>query len=384
MKKGFKLALIVGLALVLAMAFALPGCAPKVVTPPPEVPPEEVPPAVPEVEVIEWRYGSTWTPAINLIEYDRRFIKIVNEMTGGRLVLTLYPAGEIVPAFELFDTVSKGVLEAGGEWPSYWAGKNIAFDLMGSQNFGLTPLDHITWTYQGGGLELMRELFGRYNIHYIPIGMTPSESGFRTNRPIRTLADYEGLTLRTPATQTMWVLEQVGAKPVKIPGGEIYMALKLGTIDGAEFSNPSCDWGMKFHEMTKYWCLPCWFQPSSLIGCMINMDAWNELPDDLKAIVEEAGKATITWSQAYARWSDITAVKNFEEYGIENVWLEEEAILELEALAIEFYEMKAAESADYAKVLKSMMSYLKSYEGARNIEGPWGFGRNLTVYPKIP
>lgn len=369
--------LLIPLALLLVMSLVATGC------PAPAPPPVAPPVAPPQVEVIKWRMGSTWTPAINLIEYDRYFIKLVNEMSGGRLVLTHYPAGEIVPAFELFDAVSQGVLEAGGEWPSYWAGKNITFDLFGSQNFGLTPLDHIVWTYKGGGLELMRELFGKYNMHYIPIGMTPIESGFRTNKPIRTLDDFKGLTLRTPATQTMWVLEQLGAKPVKLPGGEIYMALKLGTIDGAEFSNPSADWGMKFYEMTKYWNAPAWFQPSSLLGVMINMDAWNALPDDLKAIVEAAGKASVTYSQAYARWNDIDAVKAFADYGIENVYLDEESLLRLEELAMEFFEMKAAESPDYAKVLYSMMSYLKAYEEVRNIEGPWGFGRNLTRYPKI-
>lgn len=332
---------------------------------------------------IRWRAGSTWTPAINLIDSDRYFVKIVNEMTGGQLTISHHPAGEIVPAFELFDAVAKGALEAGFDWPSYWAGKNTAFDLIGSVNFWMTPLDYVTWVYAGGGLELIRELFAKYNIHYIPTGMTPSESGFRSNKPIRTLADYKGMTIRTPLAQTMWILEQVGAKPVKIPGGEIYMALKLGTIDAAEFSNVSCDWGMKFQEVTKYWNVPCWFQPASLLGLMINMNAWKKLPKNVQAIMEEAGKATVAWSNGHWNFLDIKATENFKKANHQLIMLPKEDLKKLEQLSVKFIEMEAAKNPDYKKIVSSMVAYLKGFEPVRNWQGEWSFGRNPTIYPKI-
>jgi len=331
----------------------------------------------------KWRAGSTWTPAINLIEGDRYFVKIVKEMSGGRLTISHHPAGEIVGAFELFDAVSKGALEGGFEWPSYWTGKNSAFDLLGSVNFWFTPGDYYTWVYQGGGLQLMREMFARYNIHYIPMGMTPSESGFRTNKPIKSLADYKGMKLRTPLTQTMWILQQIGANPVKLPGGEIYMALKLGTIDGAEFSNVGCDWGMKFQEVTKYWNVPCWFQPSSLLGLMVNMDAWKKLPPDLKAIMEEAGKATVIWSNAYGNWHDAAATQNFIKKGTQITKLPKGDLAKLEQMSVKFMEMQAAKNPDYKKIAQSMMAYFQAYAPVRDWQGEWSFGRNPTVYPKL-
>jgi TRAP-type mannitol/chloroaromatic compound transport system substrate-binding protein len=330
-----------------------------------------------------WRAGSTWTPAINLIDSDRYFVKIVNEMSGGRITMTHHPAGEIVPAFELFDAVAKGALEAGFDWPSYWASKNTAFDLFGSVNFWFTPGDYLTWVYHGGGLQIIREVFAKYNLYYIPTGLTPSESGFRTNKPIRSIADYKGLTIRTPLAQTMWILEQIGAKPVKIPGGEIYMALKLGTIDGAEFSNVSCDWGMKFQEVTKYWNVPCWFQPSSLLGVMINMDSWKKLPKDLQAIMEEAGKAAVAWSNGHWNWLDAAATANFKKAGTTITVLPSEDLKKLEQLSVKFMEMEAAKNPDYKKVVKSMMAYLQAFAPVREWQGEWSFGRNPTIYPKL-
>ena len=334
-------------------------------------------------QTIRWRAGSTWVPAINLIDSDRYFVKIVNEMTGGRLRITHFPAGEIVPAFELFDAVSKGALQAGFDWPSYWTGKNSAFDLFGSVNFWMTPPDYYTWLYHGGGIEIVREIFGKFNMHYIPTGLTPSESGFRSNKPIRTLEDLRGLTIRTPLAQTMWILEQVGAKPVKMPGGEIYLALSLGTIDAAEFSNVSCDWGMKFQEVTKYWNVPCWFQPASLLGLMINLDEWKKLPADLKAIMEEAGKASMLWSNGHWNWLDIEGTQNFINAGHEIVKLPSEEVAKLEQYSIRFMEMEAARNPDYKKVVESMMKYFKGFEKVRDWQGEWSFGRNPKLYPKL-
>ncbi len=331
----------------------------------------------------KWRAGSTWTPAINLIDSDRYFVKIVNEMSGGRLTMTHHPAGEIVGAFELFDAVSKGALEGGFDWPSYWTGKNSAFDLLGSVNFWMTPPDYFTWVYHGGGLQLIREMYGKYNMYYLPTGMTPSESGFRTNKPLRSLSDYKGMKLRTPLTQTMWILQQIGANPVKLPGGEIYMALKLGTIDGAEFSNVSCDWGMKFQEVTKYWNVPCWFQPASLLGLMINMDAWKKLPADLKVIMEEAGKASMLWSNGHWNWLDIKGTENFIKRGTIITKLPRVEIAELEQMSVKFMEMEADKNPLYKKELKSLITYLKGYAPVRDWQGEWAFGRNPTIYPKI-
>jgi TRAP-type mannitol/chloroaromatic compound transport system substrate-binding protein len=304
-------------------------------------------------------------------------------MAGGRMTISHHPAGEIVGAFELFDAVSKGALEGGFDWPSYWAGKNTAFDLLGSVSFWFTPADYYTWVYQGGGLELIPQAFREIQHVLYPHRHDPSESGFRTNKPIRSLEDFKGLKLRAPLTMNMWILEQIGANPVKLPGGEIYMALKLGTIDGAEFSNASADYGMKFAEVTKYWSVPCWFQPSSLLGFMINLDAWKKLPDDLKAIMEEAGKATILWYNAYGNWTDVAATKAFLEKGTTVTKLPPEDLAKLEKLAVKFMEIEAAKNPDYKEMIKSMMDYMKKYEPVRDWQGEWSFGRNPTIYPNL-
>jgi TRAP-type mannitol/chloroaromatic compound transport system substrate-binding protein len=216
------------------------------------------------------------------------------------------------------------------------------------------------------------------------MAVTGPESGFRTNKPIRTLADFKGAKIRTGVLQTIWVLEQVGAKPVRIPGGELYMALKLGTIDGGEYGAPSTDWGLKFQEITKYWVIPAgWHQVGTVSDLMINIDAWKKLPPDLQAIVEQAAMANMVWSYAKANWDAIAALEKFKAAGIKESQLDQKAQEKLEELCIKFMELEATKNPDYAKIAKSMVDYLKRFDKVREIEGRFKSGTPLKKYPDI-
>ena len=221
--------------------------------------------AMAQAKPIEWKMISTWTPAINLIEADKNFVKMVNELSGGRFKITLHPAPELVPPNQVFDAISKGNFPIGGEWPNYWAGKNTAFDLLGSYPMGLCQYDYINWYYHAGGRDIYNYMYGKYNMVYFMHFVTPMESGIRTNVPIKTLADYKGKKLRMSGKAQGYMLKKLGASQVMLAGAEIYQALQMKTIDGAEFNSDSCDWGMGFGEVTKFNIGPGWHQPASLL-----------------------------------------------------------------------------------------------------------------------
>jgi TRAP-type mannitol/chloroaromatic compound transport system substrate-binding protein len=341
--------------------------------------------SVSQAEVIKWRMATARTPAlVPFHEQDLHFAEVVNKMSGGRLVITVHPAGELMPAFEVFDGVRKGVVEAGAAWSTYWTGKNTAFDMFCSIGFMMTAPDYINWLYQGGGLQLGQELYARYKLMYFPMGITGPESGFRTNKPVKTAADFKGMMLRTGFLQAIWVMEQIGAKPMRIPGGEIYMALKLGTIDGAEFGVPATDWSLKFQETTKYWITPMgWHQVACASDLMINMDVWNKLPADLKVIVETAAQANMIWTYAKANWDNMAALENFEKAGIKESRLDQKTQDRLQELCTQYIEMESKKNADFGKIAKSMIVYLQRFDKVRAAEGPFAFGTALKKYPVI-
>jgi TRAP-type mannitol/chloroaromatic compound transport system substrate-binding protein len=336
-------------------------------------------------KTIEWRMATGRTPALTPYhEADKNFAKMVNEMSGGRLKITVYPAGELMGAFEIFDATRDGTIQCAAAWSTYWTTKNTAFDLFCSMGFMMTAPDWMTWLYSGGGLELGQELYAKYGLKFFPIAITGPESGFRIKQPIRNLEDFKGKKLRTGVLQTIWVLQQIGANPTRIPGSEVYMALKLGTIDGAEYAVPSTDWNMKFQETTEYWMTPAgWHQAGCISDLMINEKAWNDLPDDLKKIVETAAKANMVWSYSKANYDSMEAQKKFKEAGIKESRLDEDVQKKLESLCIEYVEKEAAKNPDYAKIAKSIFDYLKEFEGMRKMEGRFSFGTNIENYPTI-
>lgn len=335
---------------------------------------------------IKWKMGSTWTPAINLYKGDQEMIKYVKEMTGGNFEITWHPSGSLMGAFEYFDGCSKGVVEMAGDWPSYWVSKDVAFDFLGSFPFGFTNMDYINWMYEWGGLELMQELYGKYGMTYFSLGSTPMESGFRTTAktgPIKTIADYKGKKLRTPSRATIWILEKLGAAAVKLPGGEIYLAVERGTIDGAEFSSPGIDWEMGFGEITKYWSVPCWFQPASQVGVMVNLKAYNSLSKENQAILRYACQAAAIKASAFYDVDSGRAIEKFVKKGTEIVKLDNASLEKLEELAGEYCLIEAKGSPFYAKLLKSQMEYLKEYRDWRDMAGRFGQGSTPKYVDKV-
>jgi TRAP-type mannitol/chloroaromatic compound transport system substrate-binding protein len=338
-------------------------------------------------EKVNWRMGSCWTEAINLYHGDKAMIKYVGEMTNGDFSIQWFPSGSLMKAFEYFDACSKGVVQAVGDWPSYWVGKDPAFDFLGSMPYGFTNMDYMIWYYQFGGRELYNEAFGKFNMMYFNLGATPSESGFRTTEkagPIKTLEDYKGKKLRTPGRSTISVLQKVGAAPIKMAGGEIYLAVERGTLDGAEFSAPGIDWGMGFAEITKYWSVPCWFQPATQSGVMVNKDAFNKLPKQYQHIFTRACQAAAMECLTFYEADSGRAIEKFIEKGTEIVKLDEESLKKLDELSGEYIIEAAKERKGlFAKILKSQLEYLNEYKDWREMTGKFGFGFHPSYADKV-
>lgn len=332
---------------------------------------------------IEWKMVTNWSPSINLWESDQNFCNIVNKLSGGKLHIKLFKAGELVPSAGVFDAVSQGRADCGGDWSSYWAGKNMAFEFGASFPMGMAPNDYMNWYYYGGGKEIYNWLYGKSNMVYFLNVVTPMESGMRTNVPIKTLADFKGKKLRMAGKAAGYILQKLGAAQMMTAGGEIYQALQLKTIDGAEFCSPSIDWGMGFAEVTKYNITPGWHQPASALGVMINKKSWDALTPELKYVIEIAAQANMSQMSAYYDHLNVESLKKFEQAGTTVYKLSDADLRTIEKYAWEWVEQQAAKSPDYKKVAQSYFQYMKDYAKIRSYNEPFGHGRNLSSYPNI-
>ena len=245
-------------------------------------------------EVIEWKLVTTWPKGLpGLGAAPENFARRVNEASGGRLRIKVFGAGEIVPAFEVFDAVSRGVAEAGHGASYYWKGKIPASVFYTAVPFGMTAQEANGWLHYGGGLELWRELYAPFGVVPFAGGSTGVQMAGWFNIRLNSRADLDGLKMRIPGLAGE-VFNAAGGSAVRIAGGEVYTSMQTGVIDAVEWVGPYNDRTLGLMEVGDYYYYPGWHEPGAMLETIVNAEALAALPDDLQAIVRVAARATNT------------------------------------------------------------------------------------------
>ena len=239
----------------------------------------------------EWKIVTTWPKGLpGLGSYAENFARYIEAMSNGRLRARVYGAGEIVPAFEVFDAVSQGVADAGHGAAYYWKGKIPASVFFTAVPFGMTAQEMNGWFHYGGGLEVWREAYAPANVVPFVGGSTGVQMGGWFRKEINSLDDIRGLKMRIPGLAGE-VFTKIGGSSVRIPGGEIYTSLQTGVIDAVEWVGPYNDLALGLHQVAKYYYYPGWHEPGAMLELIVNKDSLAALPDDLRAIVTYAARA---------------------------------------------------------------------------------------------
>lgn len=327
-----------------------------------------------------WTMTTAWPSSIELIEIDRYFANTVNKLVGDELRIEFHDGGTLVGSFEVFDAVGLGDIQAGGDWPGYWAGRHPAFSPLASHVSMFNAIDTILWYKEWGGEEIYNEVYGQFDMVYLLYGVTNNESGFRANEPITELADLQGKRLRLSGREQGQVLARLGGEQVLLAGQEIYQALERGVIDGAEYSVPGVDFEAGFHEVTQHWTVPGWHQTQSTFGAMINRDAWEALSEETQEKLKLAADATLLWSLGWSERRSNEGTKAFIEAGTEIHRWSDEVIEQMHQIALETIIQAACDDPLTAKVYHSQISYLQDYSLWRGMSEPYNLGRN----PELP
>lgn len=323
---------------------------------------------------IRWKMVMPWSKGLLFYDIAVHFADSVRLASAGRLDIKPFSAGELVPAMQSFDAVSMGAAEVGHDWAGYWKGKNEAFVAFGDVPFGLDSEGYNVWLYERGGIELLQELYGKFNLYALPGGQTGQDMGLFSNKRATKMEDFKGLRIRTPGWY-MDIMNQLGAAVSPLPGGEVYLALERGVIDAAEFSAPAINYPMGFDDITKYAIQPGVHQPGGQCNLFFNMDAWNKLPQDLKAIVKICAKETQLWSLAWINNLNSKAMERFSE-NVEIVQMDKATLIQFRKTTHEYLESLKVKYPDVKKVLDSQDAFKKDYEiwrKAKSGVAPWSY-----------
>lgn len=242
-------------------------------------------------KVYKWRMVTTWPKNLpGLGRAPEMLAEKVRLMSNGRLQITVFGAGEIVPALGVFDAVSLGNVEMGHGAAYYWKGKVPVAQFFTAVPFGLTAQEMNGWLHHGGGIELWEELYGKYNLVPLACGNSGTQMAGWFNKEINSLADLKGMKMRIPGLGGE-VFERAGGTAVNLPGGEIFTSLQTGVIDATEWVGPYNDLTFGLHQIAQYYYYPGWQEPGPTLEAIVNKEAFATLPADLQEIVRVAAKA---------------------------------------------------------------------------------------------
>lgn len=281
-------------------------------------------PAIAAEKVYKLKMAETWATNFPIFgDAPRNMVRIAEEMSGGRLKITIDSANKHKAPLGVFDMVRSGQYDLGHSASYYWKGKVPNTVYFTTMPFGMTAPEQYGWFYYGDGMKLMEKVYQPFGLLSFPGGNTGVQMGGWFRKEINSVEDLQGLKMRIPGFAGE-VLAKLGAKPTNIPPGELYTALERNTIDALEWVGPSLDLRMGFHKIAPYYYTG-WHEPATELQFLVNERTWKKLPDDLREILRVAMKVSaydmyiqsyhesgVNWATMKSEYPDIQ-VKTFPQ-----------------------------------------------------------------------
>jgi TRAP-type mannitol/chloroaromatic compound transport system substrate-binding protein len=289
------------------------------------------------------------------------FAKRCFELSGGSLEIKVFAKNILVPAMQVFDSTSATQIDAFHSGVYYWKGKNSAFSIFGGMPLGLTSEEMITWLKFGGGYELWREMYGKFNLYPLIGGTTGPQMGGWFKKEINSLADLKGLKMRIPGLGGE-VMKKLGVNPILLPAGEIYTSLERGTIDATEWVGPALDSMMGFAKAAPYYYTG-WHEPGSILEITFNKTRWEKLSNEHKAIITAASEEMTGNMLQEFRYKNAKALQELPK-NIQIKTFPKDIIKAAKVALNDVLTEESKKSTDFKRVLES-------YQAFEKLNKPW-------------
>jgi TRAP-type mannitol/chloroaromatic compound transport system substrate-binding protein len=279
-------------------------------------------------------------------------------LTSGKFTITPRAAGELAPGLEVLNVVEEGAVPIGHTASYYYIGKSPVTAFGTALPFGLTARQQNAWLYEGGGLQMMQEVYAsRFGVIQFPAGNTGVQMGGWFNKEINSLADMQGLKMRIPGLGGQ-VMDKLGVSVQVLPGGEIFQALQTGAIDAAEWVGPYDDEKLGFHNVSSCYYYPGWWEPGPSLEIQINLNEWNNLPEVYQEIVKTAAfEANLTMMARYDAKNPAALQSLLNDSEVVMSPFPDDVMKATEEAAFELYNEFAASDSDFAAIFEQWKTF---------------------------
>ena len=300
---------------------------------------------------INWQMATSWPISLDTIFGGAQTLADrVAALTDGKFTITPRAAGELAPPLEVMNVVSQGAIPCGHSAGYYYVGKSPATAFGTALPFGLNAQQQNAWLYEGGGLELLQELYARkFGVIQFPCGNTGVQMGGWFRKEISTLADLQGLKMRIPGLGGQ-VMGKLGVTVQNLPGGEIFQALQTGAIDAAEWVGPYDDEKLGLHKIAEFYYYPGWWEPGPTLELQINLKEWEKLPIAYQEVIKTAAYEANTTMLARYDTRNNEALERLIKAGVKLRPYSEEILAAAEKASFELFDEFSAKDADFKAI----------------------------------
>ena len=310
---------------------------------------------------VKWKMQSAFASHLPVLgETVQHFERNIELMSGGSLVIKAYEPNALIPALEGFDAVKKGSIDAMWGASAYHVGKIPALSWFTAVPFGPRAGEYQAWLRYGGGDEIYDEIYAAHGLKgFHCLIIAPEASGW-FREEIRSADDLKGLKLRYGGLGAR-VMTKMGASTQLLAPGDIYAALERGVIDATEFSMPVIDLALGFHQVAKHYYFPGWHQQATIGELLVNLEKWQALSKQHKAILEVACGDSLNWSFVRSEALQFEAMRKLQEKGVTLHRWPDSMLAQFEAKWQEVLEEESAKDPLFKRIYESFSTFRKQY-----------------------
>ena len=316
---------------------------------------------------VHWRMASAYASQMpQMGELAQRLDNSVWHLSDGVFRLKMHEPGTLVPSNQMVDAVRSQAIDAAFAAPSFWAHKNPAFHLFSAIPFGPSAQEYLSWIFDGGGREIMDELYKHQGLHGLVCGIIASEGSGWFRDPIESLEAFKALRIGMGGLGGL-VVQQVGAKTMNLNEGDVFVALKKVMIDGAEASQPAVDMDLGLHKIARHYYFPGWHQPATLLHLIVNGDAWLNLPKSRRAQIDAACASNVAHGLAVGEARQFNALREFTKQGVRIHTWSPDILVPLKKAWTKIQVDLAKGNQDFKRVWDSLTKFREEYAIWREI-----------------
>lgn len=311
-------------------------------------------------ETFTWKVQAYTATGTTFYEYAQHLCELIETMSAGRIKIELYGSGELVAAFDVPNAIRDGILDAEYGYAGLWTSVEYGMPLFCSTPCEFSdPFDVLYWLEYGGGI-------------------LDAENFLWSDTLFESVDDLKKLQIRMMPIMGD-ILAANGVSCVFLAGDEVVSSMERKVIDAGEYSTSALDETFGFQDVAKYYYKPGLHQPTSVQEFVIRNEAFNALPDDLKAIVESACKSNVWWTWMENGVRNSAANVRFKEMGKEQIIMSDEMVATITDWVNEWFDEKEKEDPFIKKVRESQKNFMQwwvPYKEAMDIPyASWAYER---------